>query len=133
MSRPIHFEIHAQKPERAAKFYRKIFGWNIKKWKGLGWDYWMIMTAPEKSKKPGINGGMLFRKGHAPKDGACMTSFVCTMVVKNLDKTGKDILKAGGKLAMAKFDIAGMAWQAYYKDTEGNIFGIHEPVKKNKK
>lgn len=23
--------------------------------------------------------------------------------------------------------VTGMAWQGYYKDTEGNIFGIHQP------
>jgi predicted enzyme related to lactoylglutathione lyase len=30
---------------------------------------------------------------------------------------------------LPKFAIAGMAWQAYYKDTEGNIFGIHQADK----
>jgi hypothetical protein len=28
---------------------------------------------------------------------------------------------------LPKHAIAGMAWQGYYKDTEGNLFGIHQP------
>ena len=34
MSRVIHFEIPAGDPERAANFYRKVFGWKIEKWPG---------------------------------------------------------------------------------------------------
>ena len=33
----------------------------------------------------------------------------------------------GGKVAMPKYALPGMAWQGYYIDTEGNIFGIHQP------
>ena len=32
MNRVVHFEIQAEKPERAAKFYRESFGWTIEKW-----------------------------------------------------------------------------------------------------
>ncbi|HEV2494165.1 MAG TPA: VOC family protein [Terriglobia bacterium] len=34
MPRVIHFEINADQPERAAKFYTAVFGWEIKKWEG---------------------------------------------------------------------------------------------------
>jgi uncharacterized protein len=34
MNRPVHFEIHAEDPERAANFYRQLFGWEITKWAG---------------------------------------------------------------------------------------------------
>src|SRR5437016_5397789 len=30
MSRVIHFEIHAENPERAVAFYRSLFGWEFK-------------------------------------------------------------------------------------------------------
>jgi uncharacterized protein len=61
MNRVMHFEIQADEPERAANFYREIFGWTIEKIPGLGWDYWMVMTADKDSKEPGINGGLLKR------------------------------------------------------------------------
>ena len=40
MSKVIHFEIPADNPERAIKFYEDVFGWEIEKWE-LG-DYWLI-------------------------------------------------------------------------------------------
>src|SRR5207248_9917827 len=41
MPRVVHFEVHADDPERAAKFYRELFGWRVEKWSGPV-DYWMI-------------------------------------------------------------------------------------------
>ena len=32
MNRIIHFEIHAGNPERAVKFYKDVFGWEIREW-----------------------------------------------------------------------------------------------------
>ena len=34
MPRPIHFEIHAENPERAMQFYRTLFGWEFNQWAG---------------------------------------------------------------------------------------------------
>ena len=34
MARVVHFEIHADDPERAAKFYEAAFGWSVSKWDG---------------------------------------------------------------------------------------------------
>jgi len=39
----------------------------------------------------------------------------------------KKILENGGIVAMPKYALTGMAWQGYYLDTEGNVFGIHHP------
>ena len=103
----------------------KVFNQKIEKWGEI--DYWMVMTADKDSKEMGINGGMLKRKESTPKSGEPMNAFVCTVGVEDIDETIKKIEKAGGKVALPKMAIMGMAWQAYYKDTEGNIFGIHEP------
>ncbi|MEK7615188.1 MAG: VOC family protein [Patescibacteria group bacterium] len=126
MNRIVHFEIQADDLPRAAEFYRTVFGWEITKWDNPSMEYWMIMTAPKESKEPGINGGLLPRKGPSPVEGQCVNAFVCTVQVDNIDETIVAIEKAGGTLALPKFSIAGMAWQAYYKDTEGNIFGVHQ-------
>jgi predicted enzyme related to lactoylglutathione lyase len=40
MNRVIHFDIYADDPERAVKFYGKVFGWEASKWGGprsTGW------------------------------------------------------------------------------------------------
>jgi predicted enzyme related to lactoylglutathione lyase len=56
-----------------------------------------------------------------------MNGYCCTMVIENYDEMEKKVLAAGGKLAMPKFALVGMAWQGYYLDTEGNTFGLHQP------
>ncbi|MEZ4211145.1 MAG: VOC family protein [Candidatus Paceibacterota bacterium] len=127
-NRIVHFEIHADDLSRAKDFYTKTFGWEFEEWKGGEKEYWMIMTAPKDSKELGINGGMLKRpEGCRPVEkGQAVTGFACTVVVENYDETAKKILENGGIEAMPKFDLAGMAWQGYFLDTEKNIFGIHE-------
>ena len=50
MPRVVHFEIHADDPERAISFYQSVFGWQFQKWEGP-LEYWMIITGP------GINEG----------------------------------------------------------------------------
>src|SRR2546426_12108020 len=56
-------------PERAAKFYRELFGWEISRWgnpagAGEGPEYWMVRTVPTDAKgqptRPGVNGGNKF-------------------------------------------------------------------------
>ena len=58
MPRVAHFEIHADQPERAIKFYTNVFDWTIEKWNGPQ-DYWLITTGEED--QPGINGGLMKR------------------------------------------------------------------------
>ena len=64
MPRPIHFEIHAENPERAMQFYRTLFGWEFTQWAGQ--PYWLVKTG-EKST-PGIDGGLLPRMGPGPAE-----------------------------------------------------------------
>lgn len=125
MNRIVHFEIQAENIERAMKFYTDVFGWEFPKWMDEPL-YMGVMTAPKDSKEPGINGGLLIRKGSAPANGQPVNAFICTVQVENIDETIKKIEAAGGTLALPKYAIMNMAWQAYYKDTEGNIFGIHQ-------
>lgn len=127
MNRVVHFEIQATDPERAAAFYRAVFGWTIDKWPGLEWEYWVVMTAEKDSKELSINGGLLRRPAKTPSQECGTNAYVCTVQVDDFDATADKILKAGGVVAMPKFALAGMAWQGYFLDTEGNTFGIHQP------
>jgi predicted enzyme related to lactoylglutathione lyase len=121
MSRVIHFEIHADNPERAIKFYSTLFGWEITKWGGPV-DYWVIKTGPDG--QPGINGGMVKRQGPAPVENQPVNAYPCTIAVTALDATLQAITKNGGTIALPKMPIPGIGWLAYGKDTEGNIFGV---------
>ena len=126
MNRIVHFEIQADEPKRAAKFYGDVFGWKFEEYKGLGMEYWGILTAPKDSKEPGINGGLQRRPAKAPGQGLGTNAFVCTIVVDNFDAYSKKIVASGGIVAMPKFAIMSMAWQGYFLDTEGNTFGLHQ-------
>ena len=127
MSRVVHFEIQADDVERAKTFYAAAFDWTFQDWGHMvgGAAYWGIMTGPDD--QPGINGGLLQRPAPVPAGGQGTNAFVCTLGVEDYDATEKRILDAGGQVALPKMALAGMAWQGYYLDTEGNTFGIHQP------
>ena len=125
-NRVVHFEIQADNCERAIKFYEAVFGWQFIKWEGSPSPYWMLMTAPKESKDPGINGGLLQRPAKTPPHECGTNAYVCTVQVDDYNEIEKKILAEGGVVAMPKFALAGMAWQGYYIDTEGNTFGLHQ-------
>ncbi len=128
MSKIVHFEIHAENPERAVEFYTKVFDWKITKWDGP-MEYWMIIAGDEK--ETGINGGLLRRNGSLPESNGAVNGYVCTIYVDSVDSTLEKIKNAGGSVALPKTEIQGMGWLAYFKDTEGNIFGVMEQNKKS--
>lgn len=119
MPRVVHFEIHADDPQRAVNFYQDIFGWQITKWDGPE-DYWLVITGPDS--EPGINGALLRRPQLVNGDG--VIAYVCTIDVPSLDDTIAKITARGGTLALPKMAVPGVGWLAYYKDTEGNVFGV---------
>ncbi len=53
-----------------------------------------------------------------------MIAYVCTIDVPSLDDVIAKITARGGTLALPKMAVPGVGWLAYYKDTEGNIFGV---------
>lgn len=131
MNRIVHFEIHAGDPERAVKFYQDVFGWEIEEWSPPGTEvkdedrYWMMMTGPET--EPGINGGLMLRRGPAPAEGQPVNAYVCTIGVDDQDKSLDAVLKAGGSIALPRMAVPGVGWLAYCRDTEGNTFGVIQP------
>ena len=128
MNRVVHFEIQAENPERAASFYREVFGWQIDEWlipKVKIKDenrYWQVTTGSEA--EPGINGGLVFRRGPPPAEGQSVNSFICTIEVPDLDEHIDRVIRAGGRVAVPKMPIMGVGWLAYRLDSEKNIFGM---------
>lgn len=121
MSRVIHFEIQAQDPDRAAKFYGDVFAWGFTKWDGVE-EYWMIDTG--SNDMDGINGGLLRRMGSVPAGDAPVNGYVCIIGVNNIDTTLSDITSHGGVITQPKKLFPGIGYTAYAKDTEGNSFGV---------
>jgi uncharacterized protein len=122
MSRVIHFEIPAGDPQRAASFYKKVFGWKIQKWPGP-MEYWMVTTGADGV--PGINGGLLQRQ-------APTTATTNTIGVESVDSAVTAVQRAGGKMVMPKTAIPTVGYFAYCEDTEGNLFGVMQADKNAK-
>ena len=115
MPRVIHFEICADDPDRAVKFYSEALGWEINKWEGP-MDYWLIRTGEDT--EAGIDGAIMVRQND--------WTTVSTVGVPSLDEFAERIEKAGGKVVTPKQSIPGVGHHSYCMDTEGNVFGILE-------
>ena len=112
----IHFEIPADDVGRAQKFYKEVFGWKISD--PFKMDYLIVET--KKKGEDGINGGLMQRK--MPDQ-----PFMNYIEVKSIDAFLEKVGQAGGTLCMPKTEIgAGMGWIAAFKDTEGNMMGLHQ-------
>lgn len=118
MPRAIHFELYADDPERAAKFYADSFDWSVERWQGeSGPVYWLLTTGEESL--PGINGDIQRRS-----DPAAATSII--LAVSSVDDYAAKIAAAGGSVMDPKFALPGIGYAAYFRDTEGNRFGIFQ-------
>ncbi|HEX6104355.1 MAG TPA: VOC family protein [Gemmatimonadales bacterium] len=115
MPRPIHFEIPADDPQRAIRFYEQVFGWRFQAWDGP-MPYWLVQTGGD-GPGPGIDGG-LHARAH-PGQGP-----VNTIDVPSCDDYLDRIGRAGGKTVVPKMALPGVGWLAYCSDPEGNTFGI---------
>jgi uncharacterized protein len=113
MPRVTHFEIPADDPERAIRFYSRALGWSFHKWEGPV-DYWMITTGPDD--QAGINGG-LYRRGE-------MAELVNVADVADLDATVAAVTGAGGQIVAPRMAVPGIGHVAYVRDTEGTLLGL---------
>jgi predicted enzyme related to lactoylglutathione lyase len=117
MSRPVHFEILANDPEKIAAFYRDVLGWQVATWGGPQ-NYWLVTTGPEGTL--GINGGIMHR--HFPQ------AVINTVGVASLEAAIAKVEAAGGKKVQGPNEIPGIGLHAYCTDPEGNYFGLLQPV-----
>ena len=116
MPKAIHFEIPAEEPERAIKFYADAFGWTSTDYTGGG-EYWICQCGSET--ETGINGAIMARRAEGQP-------VVAILGVSSVDDSSAAITAAGGTIVVPKCAIPGLGYKAFFKDTEGNIFGIAE-------
>lgn len=125
--RVVHFEVQADDVERAKKFYENALGWKVEQWmkkeEGGVMDYWGLITG--ENDEPGINGGLYQRP--QDKEGQYRL-YDCTISVKDLDAAVEAVKANGGAIMREKELLAGVGWFASAKDTEGNRFGLMQPL-----
>ena len=126
MNKLSHFEIPFDDQVRAQKFYSEVFGWEINKFGDM--DYWIVKTCNSdqnmKPVEPGaINGGLLKRDetGKNP---------VIVIDVPNIEEHLKKIETAGGKIVMPTIPIGDFGLYSRIADTEGNVIGVWQLLKK---
>ena len=116
MPNVVFFEIGADDPEKAAIFYSRVFGWEIRQ-EDDGAQYWYLTTGDEDN--PGIQGGLSRRFND-------LASTVNTIEVPSLDQAARIITEEGGRVLAPKIAIPGEGYIQYCEDLEGNVFGIME-------
>jgi predicted enzyme related to lactoylglutathione lyase len=111
----VWFEIPADKPERAQKFYGSLFGWKIKAFPGMT-NYWHIDTGGGDDTP---DGGMMARK----HPGQAITNYIN---VPSVTKAMAKVKKLGGDVCVPKTAVPEMGFFAICTDTENNTFAVWE-------
>lgn len=129
MNKVVHFEVPFDNAERAEKFYKEAFDWRVTAMPmPQGGNYYMVNTVDvdenQMPKEAGaINGGL------APRE-ATLQSPVIVINVPDLDVALETVKKAGGVVVMEKQTVMEMGLYARVKDTEGNIVGVWQDLKR---
>jgi uncharacterized protein len=118
----VHFEVPYDDADRATKFYRDVFGWNITPMPEM--DYTTVSTGPVSDQgmpaEPGyIGGGMFKREGDLDRP-------IITLDVASIDDAMKTVTASGGSAVGEKMTVGEMGFAAYFKDSEGNLMGLWE-------
>ena len=124
MPRVVHFELHSSDPDRTIRFYSELFGWRFQAWGPPG-TYWVVNTGEQG--QPGIDGGLVPRRGELPVEGQPVNAFVCTIEVASASESLAKALSLGGTEAMPVTPIPGVGLLCYAKDPEATIFGMLQP------
>lgn len=124
----VHFEMPAKDNKRVAKFYTDAFGWDMQQLGAEMGNYLLAGTTDTDEnrmiKAPGtINGGFFT---YEDKPGMNIPHVVIS--VDNLEESIEAVKKGGGEILTEKMDIPGIGTYVSFKDTEGNIVGMLQPV-----
>lgn len=129
MNKVVHFEIPADDVNRAQKFYKDLFDWDIQKAGEM--PYWMVKTVETDDnmmpKESGaINGGMLKRDEENDPSGS---KPVIVIDVPDAEEYCRKVEQAGGKIVLSARKVGDMGTYARVEDTEGNVIGLWQILK----
>lgn len=124
MATIVHFDLSADNPERAKKFYEELFSWKFNLLPGP-MNYYLIETK-DLQGNTGIGGGLSKREN--PEQNG-INNFIG---VASIDESLKKVTELGGKVIQPKQPIPGWGALALCMDTENNIFGLFEETNNSK-
>ena len=123
----VHFEMPYEDAERVAKFYAKVFGWEMN---ALGAEMGEYITAAttetvdERPTTPGAINGGFFRK--QPTGDGQYPSVV--IAVDDIDGAIIAINEAGGTVLGEPMAIPGVGTYLSFADSEGNRVSLLNPT-----
>lgn len=111
----VWFEIPADDPKRAQRFYGSLFGWQIQPFPGMD-AYWHVDTGGDDASP---DAGMLPRM----HETHTITNYV---LVPSVTRFMAKVEKLGGEICKPKTAVPGMGFFAICRDTERNTFALWE-------
>ncbi len=118
MGKIVNFHLPADDVDRAAKFYREVFGWEFAASEPSGVPY--LVHTPSENGGAGIPAAITRRQDiiKAPTP---------TIEVPHIDQAMLDIAMKGGQQGRVQ-EIPGIGRFGYAIDSEGNIIALLEPL-----
>jgi predicted enzyme related to lactoylglutathione lyase len=111
----IWFEIPADEPARAQKFYGQLFGWKFNALPHMA-EYWHMDTGgPDAAPDGG-----LMKRMHTTHT---ITNYIN---VPSVTRYMAKVTKLGGSICKPKTAVPGMGYFAICQDTENNTFALWE-------
>jgi predicted enzyme related to lactoylglutathione lyase len=124
MSRLSHIHIPVDDIDRAKKFYRDVFGWEVEE---TGSMYQMMRMEPKSERGQPVPWGATYGGLYKRQRSGEPLSLV--IEVPSLDEAIRKVQAAGGKLVTPKERVGVYELLAEVRDTEGNLFGLIEKPK----
>jgi predicted enzyme related to lactoylglutathione lyase len=109
-----HIEIPVADTTRAKKFYSEVFGWTFKEYMN---DYVMFDT---KSEDYTVMGGLW----KEPDSSKRIQQGTIHLDTPDIAATIEKAKANGGSVVKDKFPIPGVGFNAFVKDSEGNVIGL---------
>ena len=116
----VHFDIAADNPDRAKRFYEGLFDWRIEAPPGFP-DYYLVETKALNNEE-GVGGGLAKRED----PGQRITAYIG---VSAIDEYTPKVGSLGGKIIQPKMAVPGWGYIALCLDTEDNVFGLWQDDK----
>lgn len=124
----VHFEVPYDDKDRVQEFYSNVFGWKMQDMPEMNYLITHTVDVDDEMmpvEKGAINGGFYQRD-----DGNAAKSPVLVIDVENIEDHLKKIEEAGGSVVVPMVQVGEMGLYAQVNDTEGNIIGIWQNIKK---
>ncbi len=115
----VHFDLPADNPQRAKKFYEELFNWKLDLAPEM--EYYLVETKGLDGGQ-GVGGGMTKRQSPEQQ----ITNYIG---VDSVDRYMARVEELGGKVVMPKQTVPGWGYLAVCMDTENNTFGLWEEDK----